>query len=544
MANYMAGLLTAQYNSEGEQIFDPSTQEGGDEPVTARRTLTGEIRFSVGENSLAAGAPRNLRKVLIVADSLLQFGLDAAPTVTDIVDNGNGTATITFSGSTNFTTGGEIFVNVAPAEKFNTFGSRITDMRTSAPFTVTYTMSARNSPITGAAAANTTAFYPLRRSVLGALGWFEYYFGGALSAQYAMAGGADSGQCLAMLQDALSADTTTEDIIICAGMNDIYARGWDYATAQSSIKALINTAAASGKTVYIATIPPRNSADAAWSSAKQTIHNKINKYIWAYAKTLGLNPIDTWRATNNAVTWVNPAASNPDPTTDFTSASDYAHPISRGAAAFGKLLGEALASRAVEPFVAAHASIANQNNLFTNSSLTGTAGTKTPGSGSIVGNAPDSWTVEITAGTPTVTLSSPARTVAADGDASGNNLQAVFAYSGSGTQIFRLLQSGMHASLTPGSRYRIMVPVDITGAAGMTGMEAIAFGTGTGSGNLNVGGLVGTGVALPGDYSGVMVIPEFEAPASLSSLSIFFRFYFTSGGATIKFGKPTFEMVE
>lgn len=46
MANYMAGLLTAQYNSEGEQIFDPSTQEGGDEPVTSRRTLTGGIEVS------------------------------------------------------------------------------------------------------------------------------------------------------------------------------------------------------------------------------------------------------------------------------------------------------------------------------------------------------------------------------------------------------------------------------------------------------------------------------------------------------------------
>ena len=193
--------------------------------------------------------------------------------------------------------------------------------------------------------------------------------------------------------------------------------------------------------------------------------------------------------------------------------------------------------------MASHSAIANQSNFFTNSSFTGTSGTKTAGSGTINGTVPDSWTVEITAGTPTIDLTSPARTVATDGDASGYNLQAVFSYSGTGTQTFRLLQSGMHATLVAGSRYRILLPIVVTGATGMTGMEAIAFGTGTGSGNLNIGALVGTGSAIAGDYAGTLVIPEFECPASLSGLSIFARFYFTSGGATIVFGKPTFEAV-
>lgn len=486
----------------------------------------------------------NLRKVLVVSDSMLQFGLDVAPTVTAIVDNGDGTATLTFSGATNFVVGGEVFVNMAPDRKYNTFGSRITAMSGSAPYTITYAMASRTSPVTGAAAANTLVYYPQRKSVIGAIGWFEFFFNGALSAQYAMAGGADSGQCLTMLDDAVAADSTTEDILICCGMNDVYARGWSFATCKASHAALIDAAAATGKTVHIVTIPPRNSADPAWSSAKQTVHNQLNKFLWAYAKKLGLTPLDSWRATNNGETWVNPAATNPDPVSGFTSATDYTHPLVRGAAALGKLIGEALAKRAVKPFIPSHKSIANQSNLFTNSSLTGTGGTKTAGSGTINGTVPDGWTVEITAGTPTVTLTSPARTVAADGDADGNNLQAVCAYSGSGTQTFRLLQSGMHASLTPGERYRVLIPVTITGASGMTGMEAIAFGTGTGSGNLNIGHLVGTGVALTGDYDGAFVIPEFEAPASLASLSVFARFYFTSGGATIKFGKPTFEAVE
>lgn len=290
-------------------------------------------------------------------------------------------------------------------------------------------------------------------------------------------------------------------------------------------------------------VPPRDSASAAWSSGKQTVHNQLNKYLWEYAKFRGATPLDSWRAVDGGETWVDPAATNPDPTSGFTSASDYTHPIIRGAAAFGKMLCDALRSRAVDPFTGAHSAIAEEGNLFTNSSLTGTSGTKTPASGTIVGNAPDSWTVEITAGTPTITLTSPARTVAADGDANGNNLQAVFAYSGSGTQAFRLLQSGMHASLTPGETYRIVVPVSITGATGMIGMECIAFGTVTGSGNLNIGALVGTSGAISGDYEGAFVIPDFECPASLSSLFVFARFYFSSGGATIVFGKPTFDLV-
>lgn len=487
---------------------------------------------------------RNIRKILLCGDSILQFGLDVAPSVTAIADNGDGTATITFSGATSFTTGGTIFVNSAPDVKYNTFGATITAMRTSAPYTVTYQMSTRNSPVTGAAAANTLVYYPLRHTVTGMLGWFEFYFSGPMSAQYAMAGGVDSGQALTMLQAALAEDSTADDIVICVGMNDIYSRGWSFAVVQASIKALIDAANATGKAVYVFTVPPRNSADSNWSAGKQTIHNQLNKWIWGYCKDLGLTPLDSWRAANNGVTWVNPAATNPDPTANFTLGSpDYTHPMSRGGAAMGQQLATAMTTRKVAPFVAAHSAIANQGNLFTNSSFAGTAGTSTPGSGTINGSVPDSWTVEITSGTPTVTLTSVARTVSADGDASGNNLQAVFTYSGTGTQIFRLLQSGMHASLTPGLRYRATIPVTVAGATGMTGLEGVLFGTGTGSGNLNIGNVLGTSAALSGDYSGALVIPEFTCPASLSSLSVFARFYFTSGGATIVFGKPTFEVV-
>ena len=46
--------------------------------------------------------------------------------------------------------------------------------------------------------------------------------------------------------------------------------------------------------------------------------------------------------------------------------------------------------------------------------------------GTISGSAPDSWTVEITSGTGTLTLTNPARTVAADGDADGEDAAGDF----------------------------------------------------------------------------------------------------------------------
>ncbi|HMW19354.1 MAG TPA: SGNH/GDSL hydrolase family protein, partial [Accumulibacter sp.] len=514
------------------------------EVVTSQiNSVTGGIALSAAGQTLNTTLRKN-RKTLLVGDSIAQFFLDSAPSVTAIVDNGNGTATATFSGSHNYYVGSEIFVNSAPQSKFNTFGSLVTAQQNSNPYTVTYALSSRNSPVTGANDAATLCYYMKRYSCLGGASWFEFFAGDKINWTLACAGGAESTQALTMLNDALSLGEIYDDVIVCCGMNDIYAHGNSYATNQTNLAALLVKAANTGARLWTLLVPPRNSADAIWSAGKQTIHNQTNKWLWEYTRSLGGTPIDLWRATHNGSTWINSGATNPDPTTGFTSSSDYTHPLNIGASAMGLAISSVFSANGPRSFVGSHGGITGQGNLFANPKLTGTGGTKTAGSGTINGTVPDSWTVEITWGTPTVTLTSPARTVSADGDADGNNLQAVFAWSGSGTQVFRLINTtSLHGSVTPGTRYRVKFPVTITGASGMTGMECVLFGANPTNGNTNIGTLLGTSQAMAGSFSGAFVIPDWVAPSGMTSLSAYARFYFNSGGATIVFGKPTFEPV-
>jgi hypothetical protein len=261
-----------------------------------------------------------------------------------------------------------------------------------------------------------------------------------------------------------------------------------------------------------------------------------------YCAQAGIDFADTWAAQHNGSTWVNAAAGNPDPTTGFTNATDGTHPLNVGAYAFASATPSSVLARFPRPIKYAHSAISTAINKFLNPRLTGIAGTKTVGTGTINGTVPDNWTVEITAGTPTVTLTSPARTVSADGDADGSNLQAVFAYSGTGTQVFRLVNAAsLHSSLTVGDVMDVEIPVTITGATGMVGMEFILFGAKSSGGNENIGHLVGTSSAMAGSFDGSLRVDGWTVPSGMTSLSVFARFYFSSGGATILFGKPRFE---
>ena len=136
------------------------------------------------------------------------------------------------------------------------------------------------------------------------------------------------------------------------------------------------------------------------------------------------------------------------------------HPASVGAFAIASDLSAAMQYQRVavgKGFTASHSTMRTKNNILPNPTLTGTGGTVTPASGTISGTAPDSYTVSNNSGNCAVTLTSPARTVAADGDASGNNLSIAVA---SGTGEVRVTNTtSMHASVTAGQVYRLRVPV-------------------------------------------------------------------------------------
>jgi len=483
--------------------------------------------------------------VMLCGDSNTSFWQDQGPTVTAIVDNGDGTGTVTFNASHNWTVGQPITVNASTAQALNSFSGTVTAMLNTNPYWVTYTLTTRTSPVTSVAASSTGCLYPLRAAPLGFAAWLQALQSKNLGYVNASAGGADSGQVLTMYQDAmLEAQTArVSDIIVMAGTNDIYARAWDFDTTKASLKTLIDYISGSTSArIWWCNVLPYGSGGGAWSEAKQTVHNRINRWITRYGAQIGVTVVDTWKATQNGLTMVNPAASNPDFTSGFAGA-DVVHTANLGALAVARALDTLMRQAAsVQPlaFQGGHTDAQNQGNALTNSSLTGTAGTKTAGGGTITGTVPDSWTVEITSGTGTITLTSPARTVAADGDASGNNLQVIPSVS---ANTWRLMNTtSLHAAVTAGQVREAYVPITITGATGLTGIELVIFGTKSSGGNENFG-FVGTSNAITGDFSGVIRTPRWTVPANLTSLSFFLRFTGATAGTFI-IGKPCFELVE
>ncbi len=492
------------------------------------------IPFFAFSNSVTVKESGAVGKIAVLGDSITAFADEQQGAVSAIVDNGDGTATVTLA-SHNFAVGHPIRVNVAPQSKFNVFDGVVTAVSTS-PTRVTYTLGGRTSPVTSATIGDCQVMAPLRRSCIGWAAWLDYYLGRPTNVVSVAAGGADSGQVLSMFAEAQPQIAGATDVVICVGMNDIYARGWDFATTQASIKALIDTVASKSYRLHVLGIPPRNSAISGWTSAKQIVHTRINRWLYDYVQSIGGYSIDAWRAQQNGLTYVNPAATNPDPNTNFTNAGDGTHPLNVGAKALAKAVAASVGKNVEPAFIASHSAAQSQGNALTNPSFTGSSGTKTPGTGTITGTAPDSWTVEITSGTIGLTLTSPARTVVADGDASGNNLQV--AVSGQG--VFRLMQSGIQAAVVAGEKRRLRFPVKATSLAGLTGVEVVIFGTKSSGGNENVG-FVGSSQAISGDETGLYVSPEWTVPSGLTGLTVFLRFYFGSGGAgTIIIGKPEF----
>jgi hypothetical protein len=525
-----------RYELSGDSV---SSLDDDGQPLTPTESQT--VRALVSGAGISGALP-----VLLVGDSNTAFSWDSGPTCTAIVDNGDGTGTISWGGSHNFAVGSRITVNNSITQRLNAFNALVTAITNSGTFNATYQLGGRTSPVVSGVAASSASLHMGRYGPSGYAGWLEAKRGRRLGYILAAAGGADSTQALTLYNDALAEAQAVKcsDVVLMIGTNDVFARGWDFATAQANVQALVDRmrAAMPGRLWWVMP-PPMGSGATAWTAPKQTVMNRLIRWMWRYATEVGATPIDSWRGQQNGTTLVNGGAANPDPTANFLGA-DATHTSNLGALAIANAISAEWSKVQANPFglgfQGGHAAVQNQGNALTNSRLTGTAGTKTAGGGTISGTAPDSWTVEITSGTGTLTLTSPARTVAADGDTDGNNLQVI--PSGSATTWRLMNTSSLHTAVTAGETRDAYVPVTITGVAGLTGVELILFGNKSSGGNENLG-FTGTSQAITGDLSLCLRIPRWVVPSNLTALSFFVRFTGATAG-TFVIGKPCLELAE
>jgi lysophospholipase L1-like esterase len=180
---------------------------------------------------------------------------------------------------------------------------------------------------------------------------------------------------------------------------------------------------------------------------------------------------------------------------------------------------------------------ANSRNIFSNPLMLGSGGT--PGSGNS-GTLPNSWT-GATSASVAAAYSTPARA-----DGIGNDLQAVYTATGSGTHF--TTQTGTFSRIVPGQRYVIEAALKLTSAVNVSGVSLTVsmFQGGTlyrrGWGyNVQASG---SGDSLV-DFDGVIRSRIFTAPAgTYTALTADLRVLFAGAGSlTANLGRFSMKAV-
>lgn len=307
--------------------------------------------------------------------------------------------------------------------RFNQFDSLIIDHDTSTTMGwFDYRIDGPYSPVvttveltafsgTGREPDSSTGYGAWMRQALGA-GW-------VCRGNFAISGG-DTEQNVAVF-DATHKLATPRAVVFDISTNDIYARVWSETRVIAAVQAMVSKILSIGAIPVVLLVPPRSSGT---DAAKVAVHSKVN--LWARTKlpAQGCVVVDPGQGVANGLTFVNQASTLLAANTGMLV--DGVHFDRAGSKACGTLAAQAVAQmvQPQAPVLASNATLAAQaNSLFTNAALAASPGTAPP-TGFSGSNIPEGLSVS-RSGSATAVVSSAARTVAADGDAYGNNLKFV-----------------------------------------------------------------------------------------------------------------------
>tara|TARA_R110000868_G_scaffold160430_2_gene390048 strand:- start:10511 stop:12331 length:1821 start_codon:yes stop_codon:yes gene_type:complete len=386
----------------------------------------------------------------VVSDGIVVMG-DSIPTynfmpivLSTVTDNGNGTATAT--GTSLQTYAGEfVQIESSPTAKLNVVGAPVLSHVITAGNVTSITYRYEGYPYNDLGQTGSLLMRLVRReSDQGFLTLAKFLADARFRILGTFAiGGLDSEQMETMLDAAIA--LRPRAIAIQVGTNNVYARVWAADRTISSFKRIADKISKAGIVPVFGLILPR--VDGQQSSTRAAQIAPVHRWLRDYLPSVGGYCVETWGKTANAVTFA-------DMTSTIGAASanmlgDNVHPARIGAWAMAKawlsVLTQVFPAKVRLPTNPTDALAANGKSFLPNVLLTGTGGTKSAGSGTISGNAPDGCAVNIVSGTPTVTLSQVARTEAADGDASGNWFRLVITAAASGTTV------QVRMAVTPGN---------------------------------------------------------------------------------------------
>ncbi len=471
--------------------------------------------------------------VILLGDSLLSYS-ETSLSLTSITNNNDGTATVVIAAGHGQAIGQAVRISGAASRQLNVMEARIAAIASSTTFTIS--LSGRTSPIIG---STPTIHFRDRLSARGILTSLEMQLGRKFDVEWCAIGGAEAREILDVARQ--SSQGPYKMALVCAGMNDIYSAGNDFETVRADLNELLAHARSVAELVVVVSIPPR-SASGVWTETKQTVHTKINRWLQLRVARMGGFFIDAARASWDGVTYMNSAATDPEPVASMTF--DGTHTSFRSALAIASLIKTAISPYLPQsvwrPTHADHLG-ADAGNILSNAVFTAhTSGVPT---GYALTN--------VTTNASAVSTNPPvARTIANDGDALGSMWEVTFSYgTATGTASFRCATSAsIHASLTAGKVFQARIPFKITGAVGVVGIDLLLQGSIGATGatwQVVAHGLDSNADAASGTIEGWLITPWTTIASGITACTPFVRVSFDSTQSTsgvLRLWHPVFEV--
>lgn len=455
---------------------------------------------------MVSKAGKSRPRIGIFGDSIAGYMHTLSGTATSLVNNGNGTATITTAASLGIQAGDAMGVVGAGDTGYHVLNTPCLSVTGSGPYSYTYTLPSGSNPSTPDSGGTPAVVYPGRLFQAGFGAWAQALL--KHDADFINLGiGGDTWARLLARFDRDVATASLTRLVICCGVNDVFASGLTLAQIQTSALAVFAKAQALGIGIDVMISPPQSSSRGSWTTGKRDIFKSWRNWLIQYCGANGIGVIDWWAATAGSTPMVSPSDANLNPSSGMLF--DNVHPGAAGAMIGGKALAAYL--RTFIPRTDRLTVNAADGNMLPNGVFSGSAGTNSTTGGT--GTVADSWTISSTAGTPAVAASVVARTVANDGDAIGNNQRMAVTF-GAANDTIRLAHASIHSQLTNGDTFRVAVSVKLsaTGAQFVKGLYLYVLSQTATTGNLQMYDLAynsSAGAALPDGFDAVFEVPAY-----------------------------------
>lgn len=424
-------------------------------PVLATKNFTGRIKtYGTAQSDIP------MPFILFIGDSTFAYAHSISGAPTAAFGNSDGTVTVQFASAMGFQVGDRIGFAEANgnAWKFTATESKVSAVTGTGPYFYTFTPDETPTVGTHPTPANLAIVYLDRLSAAGLPSEIMAVLGAGFGYVIAGNGGDDIYNIEARLPYLLNRFKPT-NVILSHGINDCYRTSRTVAEVVARYPSFLETVQKAGASLEIIGPPPQPSTRPAWTTTTRDWMRDFREAQAIYCGAAQIDYTDWWSCAAGTLQAVNPTDSNAASSANVIGA-DLVHPALAGNYLAAKRIASKYRSRyptARPPF----ASSVIDGGIFVNPLMSGTAGTRTNGTGTVSsGNVADSMDVTVIAGTATVTPYQTARTVAADGDVCGNWQGATVVAVAAGDTV-QIRTAALHALVANGQNYRLIAEIKL-----------------------------------------------------------------------------------